>query len=427
MASVRSPQAGVRTGRTRRWVGPAVLVFLVLAAGGYFGGRYWWYASRFAAAREAERRRDLTTARADLDRCLRFWPDDPEVHLLAARVGWRSALARPFEPGWDQPARAHLAEADRSPALADRVDLERSLLAAVTGNLRLVEARLIDAVMDDHPESTAILEALTRANLDSHQPANAARCATLLIGRAPDQPLGYFWRGMAFDLVYRPDDKVEQDFRKAVRLDPDNPDFRQQLALRLLNRKSDLPEARVEFERLADERPDDPAVLVGLATCRIELGDGEAARPLLGRVLARDPNNWAAHAGLGRVELAADRPAEAERWLLRAVELAPYSHEANARLADALVLQHKVEEATRYRDRADQIRVDLDRIKPLATAVAKQPGSPALRTELGVLLLRTGFGDVGRNWVLSALAVDPGYEPARRALAEARRAGVTPP
>jgi hypothetical protein len=65
-----------------------------------------------------------------------------------------------------------------------------------------------------------------------------------------------------------------------------------------------------------------------------------------------------------------------------------------------------------------QMQQDLTRFNEIVlTEIAKRPTDPALHCELGQILLRSGQRDEGLRWLQSALQIDPGYAPARRALA----------
>ena len=401
---------------------------LLLLAGLLGAACYWpvthaFDVRRFHAARAAERDRDFPRAQAELERCLRAWPDDPEVRLLAARVGWRSRLGRPFETGWDTPLREHLKAADKAPGLNDRVGLESAILDLLGGDLRGPRARLLARVRDDSPDAVPVLEALARAHLDSHRLFEAFDFAGAILRHRPDHALAHFWRGLALELAGRRRGEADADYRRAVELEPDNFEFRLRLAGYLALRKEFLAETRGMLERLYAEQPDHPDVLRPLGVVLLDLGEPAAARPAVERLAALRPDDGEALALLGQLELTADRVPEAERHLRAAVALSPGSHAAHSQLSQCLIRAGKADEAKAEAGRADRIKADRDAIARLYQKARDQPNDPRVRYEIGVLHRRVGDAQVGASWLQSALDIDPEFEPARRALAEHRAGG----
>src|SRR5262249_28026444 len=127
------------------------------------------------------------------------------------------------------------------------------------------------------------------------------------------------------------------------------------------------------FEWLCQRRPDDPPVLLGLARCRDELGQRDEARRLLQEPVAPDPQHAQAVAELGKLGLAEGQLADAERWLRRAVELAPHERENLYNLAQCLNRAGKKEEAQQCLAKLKQVEEDWDRIKILTEEYSKAP------------------------------------------------------
>src|SRR5207248_1778865 len=334
-------------------------------------------------------------ARAELEHCLRVWPDDPEVRLLAARVGWRSRLDRPLEAGWDRPLREHLKAAEKAPGLSHRVSLESSVLDLLGGDLRGAGARVLAWVRDDDPDAVALLEALARAHLDSHHLSEASDFAGAVLRRRPDHALAHFWRGLALELSGRRRGEADADYRRAVELEPDNFEFRLRLAGYLAPRKEFLAETRGMLERLRGEQPDHPDVLRPLGVVLLDLGEADAARPVVERLAALRPAEGEALALLGQLELAADRVAEAERHLRVAVARSPGSHAAHVQLARCLFRAGKADEAKAMTDRADRILADRQAVARLHARTTDRPNDPRVRYDLGVLYRRLGDAQVG--------------------------------
>lgn len=408
-----------RRRRQLRWL----LLAGVLAAACYWPAAHLLHVRRFHAARSAERARDFPRAQAELERCLRARPDDPEVRLLAARVGWRSRLDRPFEAGWARPLREHLKEADKSPGLSHRVSLESAVLDLLDGDLRGAGARVRAWVREDGPDSVALLEALARAHLDSHHLFEVFDFAGAILRHRPDHALAHFWRGLALELAGRRRGEADADYRRAVELEPDNFEFRLRLAGYLALRREFLTEARERLEQLRGEQPDHPDVLRPLGVVLLDLGEVDAARPVVERLAALRPNDGEVLALLGQLELATGRLSEAEKHLRDAVARAPGSHAAHVQLSQCLFRVGKTDGAKAMSDRADRILADRQAIARLHKRMKDRPNDPRVRYDLGVLYRRVGDAQVGAFWLRSALDLDPEFEPARRALAERPRGG----
>jgi tetratricopeptide (TPR) repeat protein len=400
-----------------------LLALAVLLTAAYWPVMHLLDVRRFHAARAAERARDFPRARAELERCLRVWPDDPEVRLLAVRVGWRSRLGLPFEAGWDRPLREHLKAADQAPGLSHLVSLETAILDLLNGDLRGAGARVLARVRDDDPDAVALLEALARAHLDSHHLSEASDFAGAALRHRPGHALAHFWRGLATELSGGRRGEADADYRRAVELEPDNFEFRLRLAGYLALRKEFLAETRDMLERLRAEQPDHPDVLRLLGAVLLDLGELTAARQVVERLVALRPADGEALALLGQLELAADRVHEAERHLRVAVARSPGSHAAHVQLSQCLFRVRKADEAKAVGERAGRIEADRKAIARLYGQVKDRPNEPRIRYDLGVLHRRVGDAQVGAFWLQSALDVDPEFEPARQALAEHRGGG----
>jgi predicted Zn-dependent protease len=112
-----------------------------------------------------------------------------------------------------------------------------------------------------------------------------------------------------------------------------------------------------------------------------------------------------------------DQPAEAERWLRRAVSLDPGDYTAQFALARSLRQQGKESEAIAVEQHLKVIEADMRRIRKIIREdINRAPNDPALRTEIGNILLRAGSDQEGVQWLYSALSRNPTYVPAHRAL-----------
>jgi tetratricopeptide (TPR) repeat protein len=376
---------------------------------GYQGIRYFRGRSHFQAAQEALDRHDWDEARAQLQACLTAWPDSPEVHRLAARVARRLELFNEAQTHLDTCQRLQGGE---TPA----VQVERVLLRVHRGDLAGAEDFLRERVAQDDPDTVEILDTLSAALILKYRVAEAHRCLDDLLRRQPDHFHALVRHGWtAQSQSWYP--LAVESLQKALALRPDVDNVRLSLAeiQVVLGR---FEEAQPHLEYLRRRQPRNPAVLFGLARCLAGQNQKEQAVQLLDRLLADHPDDWKALGERGWLAIQLDRPAEAEDYLRQAVSLAPPDLPLLIRLSDCLRLLGKQEEANDYRDRADQLKADMQRAGQLGDQIREQsPDDPALRHELACILLRLGKPKDALHWFETALEKDPRHRPTHESLA----------
>jgi tetratricopeptide (TPR) repeat protein len=204
-----------------------------------------------------------------------------------------------------------------------------------------------------------------------------------------------------------------------LELDPQRDDARWRLSQCLLKLHL-YEEANGHLEYLHLHHPQNVEMTVELAGARFQQGQVSGAQELLDAVLAERPDNEAALRERGRLDLAAGKAAEAEKWLRQAAHLHPRDPQLFQLLANALEHQGKREEAQLLQDRLKQNDRDFARLSEIYLhELGQRPPDPDLHSELGALLLRLGYPQAGRNWLLLALKEDPNCAAARAALKDA--------
>jgi tetratricopeptide (TPR) repeat protein len=149
-------------------------------------------------------------------------------------------------------------------------------------------------------------------------------------------------------------------------------------------------------------------VSVNLALCWGNLGQEEQTLQMLRAVVEENPDHVVALRSLGKILLQQQQPAEAERWLRRALRTEPQDYRSHWLLSGALQQQGKTAEAEQQLDRARQLELSWQRLRKITSKeLAARPHDAALQAELGALLLDLGYNEAGRNWLLSALQEDP--------------------
>jgi tetratricopeptide (TPR) repeat protein len=386
----------------------AGLLVVLLAVAGYFGGRRLWADSHFRAARQALERRDFDAARTHLAVCLAVWPDDTATHLLAARC---ARLAEHYGE-----AEEHLARCRALAGPTPATTLEAALLSVQRGQFGEAEPFLKRTVTPEHPDAPVVLEALALGYARTGRLLDLLEATELWLQVRPEDSQALRWQGYARERL-GDSEGAWPCYERAVAADPDNDEARLLLAQMLLHLVR-TQEALSHFEHLRQRRPQDPAVLLGLARCSRVLGRPDNAEQVLADLLARHPENAEALAERGKLALDADRLSEAEGWLREAVALAPDNREALFNLIHCLARLGKTEEVQTRRPQLRQLETDLARVNVLLVTIARNPNDPAPRQEVGVLCLRHGRDEEGLRWLRGALKVAPWHQPTHAALAD---------
>jgi tetratricopeptide (TPR) repeat protein len=370
-------------------------------------GVHLWAATRYRAAREALARGDYSQAQQHLARCARVWLWGAETRLLQARA---ARLAGEYDR-----AESYLRSCEELGGPPDRVAVERALRRVQQGDLASGEKPLVSRVLRGDPDTVLILETLTPAFLSRYRLLDAAECVKRWLEREPDRLQAWSYQAKVFDLL-KDQDQALASYRRIVQLDPDN--LQARLTLAGLVAELDPQEAVGCFGYVRDRQGDSPALLAGLARCRLKLGQPDEARQLLDAALAVQPDSWAALSERARLALQTESAEEAEKWFRRALALKPYEPDVLHGFHSCLVQAGKKKEAEEVWARVARVKADMDQVSALTRQVAAQPHDPALRCEVGTILMRNGLEKEGLGWLATALQEDPSHPATHRILAE---------
>jgi tetratricopeptide (TPR) repeat protein len=296
------------------------------------------------------------------------------------------------------------------PGLRGALQLETELLGLQQGDLRNEEAWQKRAERPS-PERVPILEALAKGNLAASQFNEARNYADAILERQPDHSYALWLRGRAWVRVQQ-EDKALDDFEHALNSEPQAFEIRLSLA-ELLHKLGHIRQALAHYEQLHDSRPDDERVVVALGQCWQEEGQLDLSRELLDDGLKGRPDSLLVLVERGRLALRMGQPADAERSLRQAVALQPDHATANSVLRLSLgaqgntdaVLERRIDENER---RQAELRLKLH----------DSGRQPALLTDFGRWIMRTGNDREAIGWLYAALKQDAAYAPAHAALAE---------
>jgi tetratricopeptide (TPR) repeat protein len=407
----------VRLLRRRGYLlGAGALLALVAAGLALACSQAWaWYHLR--AARAAVAQYHNPQAVRHLKVCLRTWPNDPEVLLLAARAARRALVYGDAE--------ISLEKYQKVRGLDEAGSLELLLLSAER-DVDSVADECGRRVREDRPEAPLVLEAVSRGYLRQYRLPQARACLQRWLQIEPDNPEALCMEAQIHLDYEHAVHAAAEKYRRVIQVDPENEEARVGLAVALLELK-DYAGAAEHLEYMRHAQPDNLRVRVGLADCRDALGDPAEAGRLLDGVLAEEPEYGPGLALRGRLALEAGDHAAAESWLRRAVAVDPNDHQARYNLILCLHRNGEAEEAARQQQEFTQREEDGKRLHAIVVReMAERPRDPALHCTVGQLLLRSGQREEGLRWLRSALQLDPGYAPAHQALAEFQRQASGP-
>lgn len=397
----------------KRWRLPLIVVGVVAVAG-VIAWPHLLTAYHLRQARLALGLAHPAEALPHLDAVLARWPASVEAHLLAGRAARQQGdLAR---------ADGHIRQAQRLTQGTTDADVafEWALFQAAVGNLSEVEAYLNRRATKEPHLAPLVWEAQVDGYLRMYRVLDAVGCLDHWLQLDPDSVVARSKRGLAY-FQGKSTSRAVEDLRRAIELDPTRDADRRRLALALLD-VGGYEEALEHLDRLLARSPEDPEARTAAARCHNVLGRPDRARELLDAVLAKDERYGPALRTRGQVELLGREAAKAEDWLRRAVAVMPEDYQANWLLFQALQQQRKADEAKKQLARAEEIKDRVERLSEIRSRrMSEQPLDPALHTEMGVLLLRSGDRDAAERWLHSALRLDRGHRPAHQALADLYR------
>lgn len=397
----------------RRLCGGMFLGLLLLVLIGWKGlpyGRAW---RAWQRAQEELVRHHPTAAWNYLEECLRFWPRDPAVHLLAARAAWQKEdfaaagqLLKEYADLPDHDPQAHA--------------LELALWQAALGNIDLVQERFQTMLEKNDPHSILILEALSAGCLRTYRHKEAMLFLNVWLQYAPEDPQAYYLRGRAWERPHAYDEAI-RDYRRTVELDPSRDDARRRLITCLLE-QGDFLAAGEQLDILRQHQPDDPAVAVGQAMVAHGLGRKEEAVALLDDVLTRHPDFVPALRGRAQLALQEGQGEQALAYIRRALKYSPYDRQSNYIYQQCLEKTGRTAEALLQKAKLARLEADILRYQDIYNKLMpRHPHDPKLHYELGTIFLRLGEEELGVRWLESALRLDPAFAPAQQALADYQR------
>ncbi len=290
------------------------------------------------------------------------------------------------------------------------------MLRAQQGDLPEVELPLQGLIRDGHPDSVLLIEALARGYMAIFRYPAALAALDDLLKHDPEHPLAYFLRGIVCEKLDNPAEALAS-YRQAVKLAPEQTEFRLRLAMMLLQ-TGQPAKAGPLFMELLGEMPEDSRVLLGAARFEREIAQPRRALEHLDRLLRDHPENAEAWAERGRCCGDQGDTAEALRGLRKAFELEPRNYQIGFALFMELNRQGLTQEAKAVEKRVESLKQDELRLERLMTRIEREGNHAEPRYEIAMIYLRNGVEGEALRWFRAALQDDPHHRPTHEALAE---------
>src|SRR5262249_4630177 len=154
-------------------------------------------------------------------------------------------------------------------------------------------------ITPEHPDAPLVLEAMALGYVRTGRLFDLLEATDLWLQVRPENSQALRWQGYAWERLGNTE-RAWPCYERAVAADPGHDEARLPLAEVLLH-VSRAQDALNHFEQLRQHRPEDPAVLLGVARCSRALGRSDEAEQLLAGLLARHPGTAEALAERGKL------------------------------------------------------------------------------------------------------------------------------
>jgi tetratricopeptide (TPR) repeat protein len=397
--------------KAQRWRGWAILLLcLVIGFGVFLAGTNLWAWYNYQAAKKAIEVGAYQQAEDYLERCLRFWSGNGQVHF------WMARTARSL--GKFDKAKQHLLKCEDLGWSPEGIDLEETLLRAEQGEFPQLEKTLLEWAEKDTEDTASVLQVLAKLYATNSQLGAASYWGERFLKHSPNNVTALLAMAQ-IQLMTRNSADALKYYRRAVEIQPDNDQARETLAKALLD-LNEPQKALVEFRTLQGRGLHTQAVLLGLAQCYRALGQRDEAQEMLDRLVEQFPKSWQVWSERGRLAYQKRDMREAEECYRRSVDLHPYEHTTVYNLYLCLSQQGpaKRAEADKMAVRHKKLQEDGKRLNDLVVrGMSEHPNSTAITFEIAEILLRTGEEKGGVYWLHKTLQLNPHHSAARKALA----------
>lgn len=385
----------------RRWLWAlgafAVAVSLTVA------GLLFWErpAGRAAqATRRALANGRYAEAQAAVTRWLQLRPRSAEAQYLRAKVAIAQGRTRDIYYG--------LKEAEALGYPQEGLAVLRALVDAQHGRLAQARPVLTKAFAASSAPDPMLDEALARVCIETYDFAHAGAVLARWAADAPNDPRPPLWHARVHLRRNAEPEVVVDDYREALRRDPNEPEARLGLAEQL-ERAQRNREAADAYDALLALQPDDPGGNLGAGRNALALGDDNAALRHLDRALELDPDSGLAHLERAKLDLRRGDPTSALSHLDRAVARIPSDPAAHYQRSLALKRLGRDEEAAREHDSFTRLQRDRRQLEELQEQLGETPDDSGLQVRVARWMFDHSFEDEALRWCQKILTDKPGH------------------
>ena len=327
------------------------------------------------------------------------------------------------------PQLAKLLEQDKANLPANLMHLNRVL--GGKSDKKAVQ-KLVDQLAAPYPEIPEAHFAMGQAAANADDPMRAQSEFARALQLRPGWETAALARAQM--LARQSPASAVDSLREFLTTYPDAREVRLTLA-RLLISERRFDEARIEFDRLLKDRPDDPEIIYPVAVLALQQGDTASGRALLEKLLDSSfPDKSTVHYFLGQIDEEEKKP-DAALAHFRLVTAGDQYVAARARAAQILLQQGKPEEArellhaTKGGSASEQARLAIaeaqllreagrkdDGYAVLTAALAKHPDDPELLYETALTAERQNQPEVMEKHLRHLLKLKPDHAHALNAL-----------
>lgn len=328
-------------------------------------------------------------------------------HLLAAENAETAFLqARILRREGDSDGfRQALAKADRYGCSKQQLSREQILMLAQLGQLRGVEHRLKELLINPGEDGREICEAFVTGYVLNHRLDEASLILETWVSAFPNDAQPHLFRGKIKSLLHDYTGATA-DLHNAIKRDPSLVEAHFELGLVYVE-QGQLDDAATNFKLATRDPKFQQRARVKLAMCLSRQSKYAQATQLLSEVLENEPRNAEALLERGKLRLLDGKPAEAIRDLQVLVEIAPNLIEARFQLGVALTQVGHSGEATPHLAFTDVGQSEMQQAERLTDRVAEHPDDINARYEAAMIFLKYGQDEKALHWLRSILNYSP--------------------
>ncbi|MBN2136485.1 MAG: tetratricopeptide repeat protein [Sedimentisphaerales bacterium] len=265
-------------------------------------------------------------------------------HSFSPNGKWLVFSAKPNSP-YTQLFLTHIDEMGRStpPVVLDRFTAPDR--AANIPEFVNIDAYAIETIREQFVDDLSYIRA-AREFMKAEDYAGVERQCRKALEINPQNPDAYCHLGLALFHLGKPDEAVKH-WTRTVELDPNNVEAYCNLAQAMIrSRKND--QAAAYFRKVLSIKPDHVQAQANLGALLLAEGNIEQAVTCLNEAVRLDPNNVDAHYNLAQAMFHYNRNDQAVTHLLAIVRLEPDDAEAHNLLATAFARQKKIDRALEH-------------------------------------------------------------------------------